>query len=441
MESAFDAERLLNKCGIYGRDVRICVALSGGRDSVALLHCLKGAGYDVSAVNVEHGIRGEESKRDSAFVRELCDSYGVPLHFFEVDAPAYAKSWGFTLEQAARELRYSAFDSLLEDGECDFIALAHHLDDQVETVLMRVLRGTGVRGLVGMKRVNGRYIRPFLDVARKDIDEYARQNGLKYVDDSTNDDAAYTRNFLRKEIATLKTRFPRLDEAVARLSNNAAEVDEYLNAVSPQPEKVGKEVFLPICELNKDRALAKKAIMKAAAMLGVEQDIERRHFPLIFALAAGENGKRLQLTHGLDVHKQGAYLAFAIRHSERMRDAVPFGEGEWENFGLKVEKIYASDLPSDLKGKSALYIDCDKVPKNTVIRTRETGDRIDKFGGGSKSLGDFLTDKKVPPRHRDTLAIVACGRDVLAVAGVDIASTCAIDDNTRAAYKLTVTKK
>ena len=149
-----DLPKLLGVSEEEAKKFKICVALSGGRDSVALLDILREAGYDVSAVNVEHGIRGEESVSDSRFVSELCASMDVPLFAYSVDAPSFSAQNGYTLEQGARILRYGIFDELLNEKKCDYIALAHHLDDQVETVLMRILRGTGIKGLTGMRAVS-----------------------------------------------------------------------------------------------------------------------------------------------------------------------------------------------------------------------------------------------------------------------------------------------
>ena len=178
----------------------IGVALSGGRDSVALAYALKKADVSLIAVNVEHGIRGESSVNDSKFVEEFCKKYDIPLLSFSVDVPSFCKQNGYTTEQGARILRYDIFDKVLSDGKCDFIALAHHADDQVETVFMRIIRGTGVRGLCGMSAVSGKYIRPLLDCTREDINDFIAKNELPYVDDETNFDTDYTRNFCARNL-------------------------------------------------------------------------------------------------------------------------------------------------------------------------------------------------------------------------------------------------
>lgn len=415
----------------------VCVAVSGGRDSVALLHCLKRLEAEslrlrIIAANVEHGIRGEASKSDSKFVESLCKNLGVPLYSFCVNAPEFAKSNGYTMEQSARILRYEIFDKLLNDGVCDYIALAHHLDDQIETVFMRIIRGTGVRGLRAMSKINGRYIRPLLDFERSDIDAYVAEHSLNFVDDETNFDDSYTRNYLRREIAELKNRFPKLGDSVSRLVKNATEEDEFIEAQVPKIEVKDGEAYIKTSDCA-NRVIAKRLILKAAAAIGVKQDIEDRHFDLALDLLNAKNGKYINLTHGLCVHKDGDRLAFALDDGKNEFFEIQFCEGDFENLGVSVKRVDKSEVKFNC---GALYIDADKAPSGAVMRNRKSGDYICKFGGGTKNLGDFLTDKKVPLRMRDRLIVVAVGSRVLAVFGVDISADVKLDENTKTVYKL-----
>lgn len=451
-------EKLFDGVSFEGKRPTVCVALSGGRDSVALLHCLKkienydsGCGNDimsqncainalqinVSAVNIEHGIRGERSVEDSRFVASLCEEYGVPLHTFTVNAPAFAKENGYTLEQAARILRYRCFDELLNDGKCDFIALAHHLDDQIETVLMRILRGTGIRGLIGMKAASGRYIRPLLDYTREDIDEYIKQYKLEYVEDETNGDTAYTRNFLRQEIATLKQRFPSMGNSIKRLCDNAAEADSFIQSFVPEIEVKDGVSYVKTADCV-NVTLAKRLFLNAAAALGVTQDIEDRHLSLILEFLNASSGKRLDLTHGLFVYKEGDRLAFTRQTGAAQIAEYKFAEGRYEELGVSVLPVDVEYARERLKGGEALYVDADKIPDGAVIRGFREGDYIRKFGGGTKNLGDFLTDKKTPLRVRDNLKILADGSRALAVFGVDISADVKIDESTKKVYELSL---
>lgn len=415
----------------------IGVAVSGGRDSVALLHCLVGCGAKVIAVNVEHGIRGESSLKDSKFVADLCAQWGVQLEAFSVDAPAFARQNGYTLEQGARELRHRIFEELLDGGKCDYIALAHHLDDQTETMLMRMLRGTGVRGLVGMRQVSGRYLRPFILNSREEIDEYIAQNGLSYVEDETNSDARYTRNLLRAQLAQLKRSFPNLNASLARLSRSAEEVEELVDSLTPQPEVKDGATYINIADMAQP-VIAKRLILRAANALGVSQDIEEKHYASVLELKGAACGKRISLTHGLVAHREGEHIVFE-REGE-VAYAPDACEEFCEGFHLGGE-VRLSDVPADMaaaRERGELYVSARKLPEGAVIRFRRQGDSIAKFGGGSKSLGDFLTDKKVPLRLRDRLPVVAVGGDVLAVFGVDVSSKVKVDPDERQAYRLTL---
>lgn len=420
----------------YGfSDKKIGVALSGGRDSVALAYALKKGGYDVIAINVEHGIRGENSLKDSAFVRDFCVLYDIPLYQESVDSLSFASDNGYTVEQSARILRYKVFENAIQEGVCDVVALAHHQDDQAETLLMRIIRGTGVNGLCGMRAVRGSYIRPLLECPREDIDEYVAQNGIKYVDDETNFCTDYTRNYLRAELAKLKKRFPSVCRNFARLSQNAAEEEDFVNSFIPDVDVVGGEVRLNICDL-KDEFVAKRLIVKAVNELGVTQDIESRHFPIVLALADAQNGKMIELTHGICVHKDGNSLVFTKNESLSEKSQTVFEVREFDDFGVSAQRSNREEYGQQ-KDTGALFIDGDKVPQNAVLRYRKEGDFIEKFGGGTKSLGDFLTDRKVPLRKRDTLALLALGDEVLAIFGVEISKKVAIDNDTKNILKLT----
>ena len=169
------------------RGNKICVAVSGGSDSVALLHYLnalkKENGYSLSAVHCEHGIRGADSLADMQFVKSLCEEWGVELYVFQEDCPARAKREKESLETAARNFRYQSFRTLIREGKADFIATAHHKNDEAETVLFRLARGTSLGGMSAMKEENGYLLRPFLKWSKKDIHAYIQEHGLSFCED------------------------------------------------------------------------------------------------------------------------------------------------------------------------------------------------------------------------------------------------------------------
>ena len=412
------------------------VALSGGRDSVALCHALKTAGENIVAINVEHGIRGENSLRDSEFVKDFCKAQGVKLYSFSVDVPSFAKQNGYTIEQAARILRYRVFDDAIKDGLCDVVALAHHSGDQAETILMRILRGTGTRGLVGMREVSGRYVRPLLDYSREDINAYVESNNLPYVDDETNEDLSYSRNFLRQEIERIKERYPDVENSFARLSRVALETEEFIDSVLPELTLNDGEVLIKTADCANSFVL-KRLVVNAAKLLGVDADVEEKHLNIVVELAQNETGKRVDLSHGLVAHKDVNGIVLSRPNGGETMLEIPFAIRDFDALGVSVERVEGV-LDTQLKSGEALFADFDKFPVGCVIRARRDGDYIVKFGGGTKSLGDFLTDKKVPLRLRDGLKVVANGSEVFAVFGVEISLKVKIGDGTKNIVKLSV---
>lgn len=411
----------------YLKNSKIALALSGGRDSMALAYALKAQGTPFFAINFEHGIRGDKSVKDSQFVRAWCETNGVECLSITLDTPAYAKEKGLTIEQGARELRYFHFDKLLQEGKCDYVALAHHNDDQVETILMRLFRGTGVRGLKGMSEVSGKYVRPLINYTREDIDKYVNENNIPFVEDETNKDEGYTRNYIRSQLKELKKRFPTIGESIARLSRSATEIDEYLLAQIGDIEMIDGECTMDIDEFDTP-ATAKRKILAIFEKLGVRQDVEERHYPLIFDLANAENGKKIDLPHGIVAHKDGEKVVFSTLTTPDDMEEIPFK-------GKTIEGVITVTHIDKFEKGDDLVIDLNKVPKQAVLRHPREKDKIRKFGGGSKSLGDFLTDKKVPLRKRKDLIVLASApsgyknsNEILFVLGVEISADLKVDE-------------
>jgi tRNA(Ile)-lysidine synthase len=198
----------------------IAVAVSGGVDSVVLLHRLVSmqaeGGYSLCVVHCEHGIRGDESLADQAFVEGLCRAYGVKGYFYREDCIALAARTGESLETAARNFRYGVFERLLDEGKADYIALAHHQADQAETVLFRLCRGSALAGVGAMRAVSGRYLRPMIEDSKESILAYAAAHGLAYREDATNQECCATRNVLRLKV------LPAIEEVLPAAKQNLA---------------------------------------------------------------------------------------------------------------------------------------------------------------------------------------------------------------------------
>lgn len=207
--------------GIFEQQDTILVALSGGADSVALLCVLNDLGYQLQALHCNFHLRGEESKRDEQFVSQLCEKLDIPLHIKHFDTQGYADQLKISIEMAARDLRYNWFNEQLQVLKAEHIAVAHHRDDQAETLLLHIIRGSGLRGLTGMQYVNGAICRPLLDVSRNDILNYLQHNGQDYVTDSTNLEREAVRNRIRLDILPALAKLnPNINETLCHLAQN-----------------------------------------------------------------------------------------------------------------------------------------------------------------------------------------------------------------------------
>lgn len=412
---------------------RLGVAVSGGRDSMALLHCLIKQGYRdrLTVINIEHGLRGVKSINESKFVIDYCAAYGVECLSISVDAAGYSKAEKLTIEQSARELRYIEFNKLLKLGKVDYIALAHHKGDQAETIMMRILRGTGINGLTGMNSVRDRFIRPLLDISREEINTYIKHNSIPYVEDDSNSNNYYTRNFIRNQAFPLiSKKFPDYESALVRLSANAREDNEYIMSSVIQPKIIGGNATLPLDVLNQHRSLSSRSIMLAFAALGIIQDIERRHIDIILSMINLNNGDSVDMPYGVKVYREYDKLTFErIAGGYAMEGSAEFKDGLVRLGNCVIEvKPYSGD---------GLRFDRDKIPVGSIIRFRQEGDYISKFGGGSKSLSDYMTDLKIPKRLRNTIPLVAKDKEIMILCGIEISAKVAVDRTTKRIYTIT----
>lgn len=423
----------------------IGVGISGGIDSMCLLHFLNEHKNDldieVVAIHINHSIR-EESDDDARFVVEKCKEMGVRVYKFTIDCPKIAKDKKVSLETAAREGRYGVFDALLRKDIVDKIALAHHQMDQAETILMHIFRGCGVSGAKGMDPIrDGVYIRPMLNVSKEDIKAYSAENSIEYVEDSSNKDNSFTRNYLRNVVMKdILKKWPNAVEAINNFANAVSEDDEYIkNALDTNALLVDdKIVQMPCSYFYGSSAIYSRIVFKALSLIGVTKDIERKHIEMIKDLATHlENGKKIRLPYDITVSKEYDYLTFENKYVEKPKMSKPLKCEEFDapNFGKVCIKRVKVDSLID---ENALYFDYRKVPKDARWRYREEGDIFEKFGGGTKKLKSVLIDKKIPVRLRDYIPVLADENEVYVIAGVAISEKVRIDSDIPTCYKMTV---
>ena len=423
----------------------IGVGVSGGIDSMCLLHFLNEHKNDldieVVAIHINHLIR-EESDDEARFVVEKCKEMGVRVYKFTIDCPKIAKDKKVSLETAAREGRYGVFDALLRKDIVDKIALAHHQMDQAETILMHIFRGCGVSGAKGMDPIrDGVYIRPMLNVSKEEIKAYSAENSIEYVEDSSNKDNSFTRNYLRNVVMKdILKKWPNAVESINNFANAVSEDDEYIkNALDTNALLVDdKIVQMPCSYFYGSSAIYSRIVFKALSLIGVTKDIERKHIEMIKDLATHlENGKKIRLPYDITVSKEYDYLTFENKYVEKPKMSKPLKCEEFDapNFGKVCIKRVKVDSLID---ENALYFDYRKVPKDARWRYREEGDMFEKFGGGTKKLKSVLIDKKIPVRLRDYIPVLADENEVYVIAGVAISEKVRIDSDIPTCYKMTI---
>ena len=427
-------EEFITKNKLFKRGEIIGVGCSGGSDSIALLHYLaknqEKFDIEVVAIHVDHEIR-ENSYMDADFVKEKAKELGVRYYKFRVDAPKIARERGLSLETAARDARYGVFKSLVQKGLVDKIALAHHMSDQAETILMHIFRGSGVAGARGMTAISDRiYVRPFLNTSKEDIYQYLDENHLDYVDDYTNDDITYNRNFVRNVIMkNILSRWPNAVQAIVNFGQAVKEDDDYINKQIYADAIIAEDklVRIPISYFLYDNAIVIRTIFRAVKSIGITQDIEKRHIDAIKNLALnGENGKKISLPFEAVAVKEYDYLTIYNRHEEKATFEAPFKCGEFDL--PNGQKLVVKRVKEFATNEGQLVLDYRKVPKDAVWRFRQEGDIFTKFGGGSKKLKSYLIDKKIPSRLRDSIPVLASGNEIYAIAGVEISDKVKVDD-------------
>ena len=425
---------------------RVAVACSGGKDSMSLLHFLwthrDELSISVVAVNVDHGIR-ENSESDSAFVINYCEKNGIKIYSFKVNAKKFAEDKKLTLEQGARECRYRVFKSLVQKKLVDKVALAHHLQDQAETILLNIFRGTGLSGASGMDYIrDDTYIRPMLDTPKSAISAYIESNEIPYVEDETNEDIEYNRNYIRNQIMPLiRNRWQNADNAIASFGATCREDDRYIESTISNDAIITENSIARIYTsyFVNPRPYVFRLILRALKSINLGTNIEKKHLKMIYNMAIeSENGTKISLPNGLTVIKEYNFVTFTNRNIKPSSKTYPFTKGKLDisNFGLietfLVKKFKVGDFTH--------IIDTAKLPKDAIWRFRRDGDVFEKFGGGTNSLSDYLIDKKIPVRLRNITPVLASGNEILIIAGVEISDKVKVDRNTKTAYGINVVR-
>lgn len=411
--------RYIEKEKLFTPKDKILVALSGGADSVALLRLLLSLGYDCEAAHCNFHLRGEESDRDERFVQALCRQLGVPLHVTHFDTTRYAEEKHISIEMAARELRYQWFAELKEKRQAAAIAVAHHRDDSVETLLLNLIRGTGINGLLGIRPKNGDIVRPLLCVNREEIISYLDSLRQEYVTDSTNLQDEYTRNKIRLNLLPLMAEInPSVRESIIATSNHLSEAAAIYNKGIGD----GRQRVLAPEGIHIGRLLAEPAPKALLFEILHPLGFNPAQTEDIYACLTGQPGKQFK-SKEWRVIKDREMLLLSMEREEK--ETTP-------PFKLNIEKQeYTPDfvIPRD---KDKACFDADKLKGELTIRKWRQGDTFVPFGmKGRKRVSDYLTDRKKSLMEKEQQWILCCGEEIAWLIGERTDNRFRIDETTR----------
>lgn len=409
----------------------ITVALSGGADSVALLHALctlrDRLGLNISAAHLNHMIRGEEALRDESFVKQLCRDMNVPLICESVDVPLYAKEHRLSTETAAREVRYDFFERVNKG----VVATAHTASDNFETVLFNLARGTGLNGLCGIPPKRGIYIRPLILVTRQEVERYCAKNGLSYVTDSTNLSDDYTRNRIRHTvIPVLKSVNASAEKAAARAVISLREDEELLSSLADSYlDKNCENGYLNI-KADVSPAVLKRAIKKYAEYAVTGLFLDSNHLNSIYSLCLKGGRTSLPCDTSATAENDKLFIGKSPEDSKKPKFKVTteINDNTFFENGEKVNNLLLNNS-----------IDCDKIVGELILRTRLPGDSIRLAGRGcTKTLKKLMNELKIAKNLRDSIPVLADDGGVVWVYGAGTANRCAVNEKTEKVMIITV---
>lgn len=437
----------------------VLVALSGGPDSVALLHLLsrlqKEMELNLAAVYVNHQIRLRAAKKEERFCRELCDKLGVELTIVREDIPALARLKKKGLEEIARDFRYKTFESLAVEYGCNKIALAHHVDDRVETILFRILRGTGRTGLQGIPIKRGRIVRPFYHVTKREIISYLKRHRLKFCVDQSNMGSDFARNYIRNRLLVDIRRClsPGVDAALLNLSETAHEEEAFLEGIVRKAQKkiaratVGGKIELDLkLFVGYNIWLRRRLLRHCLTELSPDGRAPDRTVVERLDKICMTGGKGLSLPDAVQAVRAGSkLLLYREEHCAYIEELQPGKTCRLPCLRLNLRCALPAAFGGSLKmtkRSRRVWINWEKLTPPLVVRNIRRADRFVPLGmKGTKKIGDYLTDRKVAGVYRDEIPVVCDQKGIVWLVGFEIADRVKIDTSTNRVIRIEVIER
>jgi tRNA(Ile)-lysidine synthase len=423
------------------REKPVIVGFSGGSDSISLLYTLNYLGFNCISAHCNFHLREQESDRDEIFCESFARKLKVEFLKSDFDIVAYSKKQHLSIEMAARELRYEWFEAIRKEYDAQAIAIAHHKDDCIETVLLNLIRGTGIRGLCGIKPKNGFIVRPLICVSRSEIDNFIKEQGLQFVKDSSNDSIEFKRNFVRHRLIPLmKELNPSVNEALIRMSKHIADVETiYLNAIESIKNKLvtqinDSEIHINIKKLQHQPA-AKTILYEIVQPYGFNREVSEN----IYASLNGIAGKQFFTSNSKYklLKDRENLIIYDSKKANIEEYELTENRKDWENLPIKlsVEKISIDATYKIEKKQTTGTFDYDKLRFPLVLRKWKQGDWFVPFGmSGNKKLSDYFTDNKININDKEKIWVLCSEDDIIWVVGRRTDNRFRIDKATKSVF-------
>ena len=402
-------KKFIKDNGMLKGGEHIIAGISGGADSMCLLFVLmelkEELDISITAVHVNHCLRGADADGDMEFVENWCEEHGVPCISFLVDVKELSRQSGLGEEETGRIARYNIFRQVFNDEDADILATAHHMDDSAETVIMNAVRGCGLPGLKGIEPVTGVIIRPLLCVTKAEILKFAEETGLEYRTDATNSDSSYLRNRVRLEVIpymeeNLNRRAVRHLTDMARYAGDACDFMEKTAKRRLKSAEEGTRLKAPYL-MKQHRALAKEIIrQKIQKSCGRLKNIGASHINAVYGLLFKKTGSCACLPYGLRVIRDADALNFLTGDEEKRTPVITLETAEYNG----------GPVP---EGRSEKWFDAGKLSGDPVLRSPGPADFMMIKGGHKKKFNRILIDDKIPSERRDSITVLADGDHIL----------------------------
>lgn len=433
----------IQKHHLFTKKDHLLIAVSGGADSTILCELCKQAGYQFSIAHCNFQLRGEESTRDENFVRKLASKYAVPIYVAQYDTSEYALNEKKSIQEAARILRYNFFKTLLVEQKLTYVLTAHHADDNVETVLMNFFKGTGITGMRGILPKHDNIVRPLLFATRKQIEVFAAENNIEFVNDSSNNKNDYTRNYFRNELLpAVEKVFPEVSQNLINNIDRFKDVaDIYNESIDKLKagllEKKGKEIHIPVLKLAKTKPLQTVIyeIIKDYNFTAAQvQEVEK--------LLLADSGKYItSLTHRILKNRNWLIISNTQHFLEASHFLIEANTSLLNYTAGQIKIEVLQEIENIDNNKNIAYIDASQLVFPLLVRKWKQGDYFYPLGmNKKKKLSRFFIDQKLSLFEKENVWVIESDKKIIWVVGLRIDDRVKVLANTHRIIKFSIAK-